>query len=255
MSNKALVVRGTAISEDANGHILLDDLWKLSGASETKRPKHWRTQRAVQQLVDELQKKVTGAYLKENKLNIPVIYSKPGRGNAGTWAHPVLAAAYAGYLSAKLEIEVREVWLRFRKGDPTLADEILQRATAEANVWVAKRALSRAQRVAYTDVLKAHGVQGRGYMDCTEAVYTRLLGAKSWQLRNQRGLEKKANLRDNLSIAELSYVMAAEALSAERIEDEERQGNVACEKASAKGAAAIRLAIEDDRRNRQKKLV
>lgn len=60
-----------------------------------------------------------------------------------------------------------------------------------------------------------------------------------------------ANVRDNLSIAELSFVMAAEALAAERIEQEIRIGNDDCIEASATSAAAIHAAIEADRRNRQ----
>lgn len=254
MSSKALVVRGTTISEDINGYILLDDLWALAGSRDSKQPKYWKKTRSALALIEELQKKVTSSSLKENKRTGSVIYSKVGRGNAGTFGHPILAAAYAGYLSPKLEIEVRDVWLRFRAGDATLADEILQRASKEANAWAGKRALSRAQRVAYTDTLKEHGVVNRGYMDCTEAVYKKLLGAKSYQIRAARGLSPRVNLRDNLSIAELSYVMAAEALSAERIEDEDHTGNQACEKASATSAESIRAAIEGDRRNRQKKL-
>jgi hypothetical protein len=251
----SLVLRGARISEDAYGNLCLDDIWRLSKTRETKGPKHWRSTRAAQMLIDELQKKVTKAYLKENKPNIPVIYSRRGRGSLGTFAHPVLAAAYAGYLSPKLEIEVREIWLRYRAGDATLADEILQRASAEANRWAGTRAMSRAQRVAYTDVLKNHYVTGRGYMLCTEAVYNRLLGGKSYQLRAARGLDDRANVRDNLSISELSFVMAAEALAAERIQDESRIGNDECIEASGKSAFAIRTAIEGDRRNRQGRLV
>lgn len=55
--------------------------------------------------------------------------------------------------------------------------------------------------------------------------------------------------------SELSFIMAAEALIAERIEDEDRLGNVECEEASAIGARAIRNAIEADRKNRQPRLV
>jgi hypothetical protein len=43
----------------------------------------------------------------------------------------------AGYLSLKLEVEIREVWLRFKAADPALADDVLRRATAEANEWPA----------------------------------------------------------------------------------------------------------------------
>jgi len=252
--SRILVIRGSRIYEDANGYVCLDDLWKAAKAKESKQPKHWRTTAVAKALIAELQKKVTAGYLKQDKLNIPVVYAKIGRGSSGTFAHPIIAAAYAGYLSPKLEIEVREVWLRFRSGDATLADEILQRASAEANRWAGARAISRSQRVTYTDTLKKHYVTGRGYMECTEAVYVKLVGGKSHQIRAARGLESMVNVRDNLSTAELSFVMAAEALAAERIEQEIRLGNDECIEATTKSASAIRDAIDADRRNRQARL-
>jgi hypothetical protein len=96
---------------------------------------------------------------------------------------------------------------------------------AEENRWAGARAISRSQRVAYTDTLKKHHVTGPGYMHCTEAVYTKLLGGRSRQIRVARGLEPMANIRDNLSVAELSFVMAAEALGrrTDRARNSDRQ--------------------------------
>ena len=62
-------------------------------------------------------------------------------------------------------------------------------------------------------------------------------------------------MRDNLDMAELSFVMAAEALAAERIEEERRLGNDECAQATSQSAAAIKAAIDDDRRNPQKRLL
>jgi hypothetical protein len=154
-----------------------------------------------------------------------------------------------------LEIEIREVWLRYRAGDATLADDILQRASAEANHWAGVRALARTGRVSFTDTLKSHGVTGRGYLECTEATYLNLLGGKSYQIRASRGLAPKSNLRDNLDAIELACVMASESLASERITEEERLGNAQCVEASAITASVIREAIEADRRSRQRKLV
>lgn len=249
--SRNLVLRGSRIYEDTNGHVCLDDIWKAAKARASKQPKHWRRTAVARALIEELQKKVTITNLKEEKPNFPVVYAKQGRGNIGTFSHPILAAAYAGYLSPKLEIEVREVWLRYRAGDATLADEILQRAGAEANKWAGARAISRSQRVSYTDTLKRHYVSGPGYMHCTEALYSKLLGGLSYQIREARGLEPRANVRDSLSTAELSFIMAAEALAAERIEQEIRLGNDECIEATATSASAIREAIDADRRNRQ----
>jgi len=250
-----LTVRGKAISEDEHGRLCLDDLWELAGGRATQAPKHWKGQGAAKRLETELQKKVTADYLKSGGQNLAVIEAGRGRGVKGTFAHPVIAAAYAGYLSPKLEIEIREVWLRYRAGDATLADDILQRASAEANHWAGVRALARSNRVGFTDTLKAHGVESRGYMECTEATYLHLLGGKSYQVRADRGWPPKSNLRDQLNAEELSYVMAAESLSAERIVDEDRRGNAQCIEATAIGASAIRRAIEDDRKNRQRRMV
>lgn len=245
-----LVVRGQSIRQDDQGRICLDDLHSLAKSSAGRDPKRWRATEPAKALERVLQQKVGNPDLFGK-----VVEARRGRGNKGTFAHPVIAAAYAGYLDTKLEVEMREVWLRYRAGDATLADDILQRASAEANHWAGVRALSRARRRSYTDVLKAHGVVQRGYMECTEAVYLHLLGGKSYQLRARMNLKPKTNLRDHLDADNLAYVMAAEALTAERIEDEDRQGNFQCAQASAIGAAAIRRAVEEDRRNRQKRLI
>ena len=253
-SDTRLRLRGRLITEDSYGRICLNDLWDLAGRKPAQEPKHWRGNRAAKALIEALQKKVTAGYLLSGTLTVDVIHAPLGRGSRGTFAHPVIAAAYAGYLSPKLEIEIREVWLRFRAGDATLADDILQRASAEANHWAGTRALSRARRVSFTDTLKDHGVIERGYMECTEATYLQLLGGRSYEVRARRGWPPKSNLRAQMDAVELTYVMAAESLAAERIEEEERQGNADCAEATALSASALRAAIEADRHNRQRRL-
>lgn len=245
-----IVLRGTAISQDAEGRICLDDLWEVAGASAGRKPRFWRITEGAKALVKVLQKKVGIPNIKGE-----VIAARRGRGMQGTFAHPIIAAAYAGYLDPNLEVEVREVWLRYRAGDATLADEILQRASAEANHWAGVRALSRARRRSYTDVLKAQGVVAKGYMECTEAVYINLLGKRSYELRAAMKLKPKTNLREHLDADKLVYIMAAETLAAERILDEQRVGNAECIEATAISASVFSTAIANDRRNRQKRLV
>jgi hypothetical protein len=63
------------------------------------------------------------------------------------------------------------------------------------------------------------------------------------------------HMRDSLDIAELSFVMAAEALAAERIQEENRTGNEQCAQATSYSASAIKAAIDQDRQNRQKRLI
>lgn len=245
-----LVVRGRVLSEDEHGRICLDDLWALAEAKDTKKPKFWRIGSAATALKNALLAKVRNSNHYPDALD--VINAKRGKDSKGTYAHPILAAAYAGYLNPDLEVEIREVWLRYRAGDASLADEILQRASAEDNYRAGVRALSRAKRNDYTDTLKAHGVADKGYMLCTEAVYQHLLGSRSHELRNKMSLPANSNLRDHLPASKLAFVMAAEALTIERIREEGRQGNAACITASVKCASAIKSAIDADRRNRTK---
>lgn len=249
-TTNALILRNTPISTDEQGRVCLDDLWVAARTSSGRKPSYWRLTEGFKALKRVLQKKVGNP-----DVNGEVVCARRGRGQKGTYAHPILAAAYAGYLDPHLEIEMRDVWLRYRSGDATLADEILQRATQEANHWAGVRALVRSGRRAYTDVLKAHGVKDRGYMECTEAVYLHLLGGRSYQIRSALRLKPKTNLREHLDADKLAYILAAEALSAERIEEEQRQGNKDCVEASALCASAIQKAINDDRKNRQRRLV
>ena len=81
-----------------------------------------------------------------SKIRISEVYRSASGANGGTWAHPILAAAYAGYLKPELEVEMKEVWLRYQAADPTLADDVLDRATDAANEWAAVRALGRVKR-------------------------------------------------------------------------------------------------------------
>ncbi|WP_421847974.1 hypothetical protein [Novosphingobium sp.] len=112
------------------------------------------------------------------------------------------------------------------------------------------RAHSIRARNDYTDTLKAHGVEERGYMDCTEGIYTGLFGRKSHEIRQARGLGPRTNVRDHLPEVELILVAAAEALGAERIRHEKRVGNGDCALASYLSASNLRKAVEADRQSR-----
>lgn len=245
-----MTVRGKRIDEDEDGLINLNSLWEAAGFSKNRKPAKWRQSATTTPLITATYERVVGLS-DSSKIQISkVIRTKAG----GTYAHPILALAYAKYLSPKLAVEVNEVFLRYKAADPTLADDILERGTAEANEWAGRRALSRRVRNSYTDTLRDHGVDGRGYGACTNATYQGLFGLTAARLRQDKGLSKKANLRDAMSMKELAFTMAAEALSTERIEDENAHGSKECRQATLRSATAIRGAIETDRKDRQKRL-
>lgn len=251
---KDLKVRGRAIRSDENDLICLTDIWEASGFSVNQRPVDWWRLPSIQSLAAALLEKVGKSHQKKKIEVKSIFYTKSGRGG-GTFAHPILACAYAGYISPKLEIEVREVWLRYKAGDPALADEVLERASPEANLWVASRAEARAIRNGYTETLRDHEVKGRGYMECTDEAYLKLFDAPAWRIRQQRGLPKGANVRDKMDIVELQAIKLTEALATQRIAVEDSRGNAECKEATGRTAANVRFAIDREMQDRQQRLV
>jgi hypothetical protein len=160
--------------------------------------------------------------------------------------------AYAEDLNPKLALEVKEVFLRYKAADATLADDILERSSPEANEWAARRAIGRAVRNEYTAALAAHGViQPKDFAICTNETHRGLFDKTARQLKVARGLSKTGNLRDTMNLRELAFVMAAEALSSERIEEKKCDGPTECRTATSRSARFIRDAIESDRRDRR----
>jgi len=159
-------------------------------------------------------------------MSAPVDVYKTTRGrNGGTYAHWQIALAYAKYLSHELHMHVNEVYMRYRSGDVTLADEIADKAGPEDQEWLAVRTIGKVARNQFTGTLREHDVRGRGYADCTNAIYKPILGGTARKIREQKQLPAKANVRETLNIKELLAVGLSEVLSKERIEDESLYGN------------------------------
>jgi hypothetical protein len=249
-----LMLRGKKIRVDDDGFVSLNDIYSVSGLRKKRVPYEWQRLPSTQDLIVALHTRITGKS-RNSDFRTSRVYRAGAGAKGGSWAHPVLAAAYAGYLKPELEVEMREVWLRYRAADATLADDILQRATEEQNEWAGARALGRAKRVEFTKALSQHGVDGYGFANCTDAVYTSLLDDTAKQLKAKKGLPTKANLRDALSKDELVFVMAAETMARMRIEDEKPFGNSPCEAATKRSASRLRSAIEEDKRDTQRPLI
>lgn len=252
----ALVVRGRDVRFDENGLACLNDIWSAAGFTKNQQPGQWSRLPTTIRKMERVLELVTGKsrdYKPEDMRR--VFRTVRGRG-AGTYADVRLALDYAEYLNPKLAIEVKEVFLRFKAGDATLADEVLQRASAEDNEWVGRRAICRSVRIQYTAELKARGVaEPKHYAICTNTTYQNLFGKTAKELKQAKGLPANSNLRDKLDARELAFLGASEALSVERMEDEDSQGFSECNTATGKASSAIRAAIESDRKDRQKRMI
>lgn len=244
-------VRGRNVRIDPMGRVSLNDLHVVAGFSKNRTPADWHRLPSTHILIEAVLKKITGKSRDWAKSDyMSVIYCRAGK---GTFADPRLALAYAEYLSPPLALEVREVFLRYKAGDATLADEILQRAPAADNEWAGTRALGRAERNRLTAVLKEHEVtKPPEYARVTNATYTGLFDRTAQQLKSAKGIGKSQNLRDAMSMKELVFTMAAEHLAAERIEEQNALGVLECSDAARRSANFIRQAIEADRADRKK---
>lgn len=249
MSKTSLELRGILIKEDGNGNICLTDLWHLAGDPASKATTFWRRLPTTGEFIDALRENLRKSQGKANVDDISVIYAKGGR-TGGTFAHPILALAYAEYLSPDLAVDVKNTYLRVRSGDITLVDEVLAKSE-EARKWQGTRDASKLARERFTDVLQSHGCDGSDIGYVTNAIYVVLLGGKAGEVKKSMSLPAKANLRDNLPLKELVQTMATEVMASERIDEEGQRGRYECYDATARAAGFVRDAFERERADRR----
>lgn len=116
----------------------------------------------------------------------------------------------------------------------------------KTDAWIANRFSSTVTRNSYTKVLQDHDVQKFG--TCTDEIYLGLFGARAKTIKKEKGLPEKSNLRDNMSMVQLSSVMLAEALATENIEQKDIRGDNGCAKVSRISADNVSEAVERGRK-------
>jgi len=130
-----LKVRGKMIRQDADGLVSLTDIHSAANFSKNKTPFDFQRLGNTRNLIAALHGRSAG---KAAEFRTSLVWKKISTELGGVYAHPVIALAYAEFLNPTLAIEVREVFLRYKSGDATLADSILEKASSEANEWAAR---------------------------------------------------------------------------------------------------------------------
>lgn len=90
-------------------------------------------------------------------------------------------------------------------------------------------------------------MKGKDYGICKDSAYRRLFGKSAKDLKIEKGLTQSKSLRDAMSADELTYVMATEALTRERITEERSDEGEECRAETLRSAQHLRRAIEMDR--------
>ena len=215
--------------------VCLTDLWASAGQPSDKSPPSDWKRKEGKQFIDFVAKYLT----------MPVKHlwkATSGRYTGSTFAHWQIGLAYAKYLDHELHMRVNETYARVQGGDPTIIDEVFDKQTTSEKKRITKRLEGKVIRNMLTDTLKDHGVVGIGYAQCTDAIYEPLLGGTAKQLRTERNLPVRANVRETMNILELAAVSMAEVLADRDIIAQDINGNTKCRVAcndSAKKVASI----------------
>ena len=126
-----LKVRDILIARDADGYFSLTDMWRAAGEEDHKSPRKWRTFLYVKELTAALEQNVRHKDVIAKTKGKTASYAKSGKGG-GTFAHYILAVAFAEYLNPEIGVEVREIATRVWGGDVSVLDEFNRRVVAQA---------------------------------------------------------------------------------------------------------------------------
>jgi hypothetical protein len=86
---------------------------------------------------------------------------------------------------------------RYQMGDINLAEEVVTRATPEQQELHLARMQGVVARNFLTHTLQEHGVRGYGFAQCTNNTYKGLFDKDARQLRQQKGLPVRTNVREH----------------------------------------------------------
>ncbi|QHD50059.1 KilA-N domain-containing protein [Vreelandella aquamarina] len=111
-SSQLPVIAGHEITTDEHGRFSLNAIHKASGEGEHKRPSKWTVTAQAKELIEELESQ-------SPKSGFAAIGSKHGGSSRGTYAHELLAVSYAGWISARFQLQVNQVFLDYRMGKLT----------------------------------------------------------------------------------------------------------------------------------------
>ena len=218
--------------------VCLTDLWNAAGCPKGKEsPRDWR-RHAGKQFVE-----FVGNFL--NASSERIWNAKRGQGG-GTFAHWQIALSYAKYLSHELHMHVNQIYMRYSMGDLELAEEVFDRTTegVEAQRRSVARIHSKVVRNEHTQTLLEHGVrEPKEFAICTNGTYQGLFGGTARQLKRQRGLRVRDNLRDDLNLIEISAVFLSEALADRQMREEDLFGVTECRNACFEQGQAVSTVI------------
>lgn len=176
-----------------------------------RRWSHFQESSEVRRLIKALEAKLREESKRKGQEFRPLI-QKVGQGRgAKTFVHPILGVKVAEWLSVDFEIVVKEVFQRYLKNDLSLAEEVIERSPSDNPddfKRIAERAKAKATNKSLNRTIKEHG--GKRCYPIVAAINDSAVTGTS--TKKFREIRKVDNVRDGMSLLELSLVSAAEEL-------------------------------------------
>jgi DNA-damage-inducible protein D len=128
----------------------------------------------------------------------------------------------------------------------TRRQETADKARAQ---WQVARDKGKEKRTLLTDTLSRHDIkEHKHYAILTDTASRSTFGKSVQEFRTEKGLVKKDKTRDHYTEIELLQMSLTEALSAEKIEKEDRRGLTPCEQAIRHCGSSVRQGVEAARK-------
>lgn len=181
----------------------------------------------------------------------------PGRGQRVTPVARTKEDAYyilgllPGAAGRRYREEAAKLFSQFLDNPAAVATAAVERMSQEDREWLEARLKGKRTRRVFTDVLQEHGVVTKGYADCTNAVYVRVLGTDADGLKAAIAEVKNIPVktikpREHFSLQQLSDVETAERVAAGQLKRVEARGNTEVLRVVHKAAAYTRQLLDGE---------
>lgn len=176
----------TQIRRDSEGRINANDAHRASGGAKKKRINYFLQLKKTTTLVEKLSAAGKPA---------PVFTTIGGEDGGSTWMHEDLFFAYCAWIDNDFYAAVAKAFGHAARGDGDAAVEAARSVARIKSIVVRKGA---------TDAWKRAGAVGSDYAWATNMGYVVTRGKTAKEIREEKGLDPKANVREHSSAEELA---------------------------------------------------
>lgn len=180
----SLSLNGVSIRQDASGLYSLGDLFRASGGTHGKQPSFWLENRQPNSIAEKL----------KSNTGIPVLVSKHGGRNPGTYACYELVIMYSAWLNDDFHIDVLQAFKALMRGDSTTAQGIADRAFLRDEY----KELTESVVVGRASLGKE--TQTHHFTNEADMLNNLVLGMSSKRYKFANGLGKDVDIRDYLTV-------------------------------------------------------